>query len=52
LIFQNFQVWVLIILDKIPWHIFVVKKEWVLQKFIFQIGYGFCFRFKLWLKFE
>jgi hypothetical protein len=27
LIFQNFQVWVLIILDKIPWHIFVVKKE-------------------------
>jgi hypothetical protein len=26
LIFQNFQVWVLIILDKVPRHIFVLEK--------------------------
>jgi hypothetical protein len=50
--FSNLTLWVLIILDKVPCHIFVLEKQGVLQKFIFQIGYGFCFRFKLWLKFE
>jgi hypothetical protein len=35
--FQNFPLWVLIILDKVPRHIFVTVKGGVLQKFIFQI---------------
>jgi hypothetical protein len=50
--FQNFPLWVLIILDKVPSHIFVMKKGWVLQKFKFQTWYSSWFRFKLWLKFE
>jgi hypothetical protein len=35
--FQNFPLWVLIILDKVPRHISVTVKGGVLQKFIFQI---------------
>jgi hypothetical protein len=35
--FSNLPPWVLIILDKVPRHIFVLEKEGVLQKFIFQI---------------
>jgi hypothetical protein len=35
--FQNFPLWVLIKLDKVPSHIFVTVKGGVLQKFIFQI---------------
>jgi hypothetical protein len=50
--FQNFPLWVLIILAKVPSHIFVMEKGWVLQEFIFQIWYVQWFRFKLWLKFE
>jgi hypothetical protein len=50
--FRNFQIGLVIILDKDSKHIFARSRGGVLLQGYFEFGVVICFRFKLWQKFE